>query len=123
MKLFPTQREAIENGYLDSNNHYLLNMATGSGKTYLSELAIEQVLKSGYKVIYITPLRSLAAQQCKSWKKKYAGYHVGVFTGETIQSSKTQHIFEITFAGRPQSVLTLTCEIGEVIGHGFRMSV
>lgn len=114
MKLFPTQREAIENGYLDSNNHYLLNMATGSGKTYLSELAIEQVMKSGYKAIYITPLRSLAAQQCKSWKKKYAGYNVGVFTGETLQSSKTQSAYSRSH------LLVMTPERFDVIMRNWR---
>lgn len=93
MKLFPPQEDVLNNSYLDSYNHYLLNMATGSGKTYLSELAIEKVLKSGYKAIYITPLRALARQQCADWKKRFSNYKVGVFTGETIQQSHTRNAY------------------------------
>jgi len=93
MELFPPQAELLENGYLESAEHYLLNMATGSGKTYMSELAIEQVIKTGYKCIYITPLRALANQQYEYWRKKYADYHIGVFTGESIRSSYTQQAY------------------------------
>lgn len=93
MKLFPPQEELLNRGFLDSCNHYLLNMATGSGKTYLSELAIEKVLESGYKAVYITPLRALAQQQCTEWTQKYSNYKVGVFTGETIHKSNTRNAY------------------------------
>ena len=89
MQLFPPQKEAIDQGYIDCNEHTLLNMATGSGKTYLSELAIRNVVESGYKAVYITPLRALAQHQYSNWKDTFAGYQIGVFTGETIGKSKT----------------------------------
>lgn len=93
MKLFPPQEAVIQNGYIDACEHTLLNMATGSGKTFLSEIAVKKVVGSGYKAVYITPLRALAKQQCGDWKKKFAGCEVGVFTGETVQRSKTRSAY------------------------------
>ena len=46
MTLFPPQEEVINSGLLEKNEHSILNMATGSGKTFLAELAIESVLES-----------------------------------------------------------------------------
>ena len=90
MKLFPPQQKVIEGGLLRQGHHLLLNMATGSGKTYLSELMIEDVIKAGYKTIYVTPLRALASQQFDNWKRRFPNYNVGVFTGDTIQKSTTR---------------------------------
>ncbi len=90
MTLFPPQEEVINSGLLEKNEHSILNMATGSGKTFLAELAIKSVLESGYKVIYVTPLRALASQQQEKWEQRFSKYKVGVFTGETIQKSTTK---------------------------------
>ena len=90
MKLFPPQEEILERGLLENNEHCFLNMATGSGKTFLAEIAIEKVLQSGYKAVYVTPLRALAAQQQERWTKRFQGYQIGVFTGETIQKSSAK---------------------------------
>ena len=90
MKLFPPQEQIINSGILDSNEHCFLNLATGSGKTYLSEIVIEKVLQSGFKAVYVTPLRALAAQQQERWTKRFQGYQIGVFTGETIQKSSAK---------------------------------
>ena len=91
MNLFPPQEQVINNGLLDKNVHSILNMATGSGKTYLAELAIDKVIKSGYKAVYVTPLRALAAQQLDRWQKRFSQYRIGIFTGETIQKSSTKN--------------------------------
>ena len=93
MALFPPQKQVINDGLLEKNKHCLLNMTTGSGKTYLAELAMESVLQSGYKVIYITPLRALAYQQKENWNHRFSNYTIGVFTGETIQKSNTKSCY------------------------------
>lgn len=90
MELFPPQEEILERGLLENNEHCFLNMATGSGKTFLAEIAIEKVLQSGYKAVYVTPLRALAAQQQERWSKRFEGYRIGIFTGETIQKSSSR---------------------------------
>ena len=89
LRLFPPQQEVLNNGLLTKPEHCLLNMTTGSGKTFLSEIAIESVLEKGYKAIYVTPLRALAAQQFNEFKARFKEYKVGLFTGETIQNQKT----------------------------------
>ncbi len=90
MKLFPPQQAVVDSGILESNQHCFLSMATGSGKTYLSELAIDFAIKDGYKTLYVTPLRALAMQQHQRWSKRYPNCKIGVFTGETIQHSSSQ---------------------------------
>lgn len=94
MKLFPPQQEVIDQGLLTRPEHCLLNMTTGSGKTFISEIAIEEVLRKGYKVIYVTPLRALAAQQYEIYSKRFSDYRVGVFTGETTQTKKTKTSYQ-----------------------------
>lgn len=88
--LFPPQREVLQKGLLTKHRHCFLHMATGSGKTYLSEFAIDSVLKEGFKSIYLTPLRALAEQQCQRWKSRFPSSTIGVFTGETIAASATR---------------------------------
>lgn len=91
MELFPPQKEVLASGILFDRQHCVLNMPTGSGKTFLAEFAIEETLKNRQKVIYITPLRALADQQATKWAERFASYTVGVFTGDTIQKSSTKN--------------------------------
>ena len=90
MQLFPPQEQIINSGLLFKDEHCFLHMAPGTGKTFIAELAIEKVIKSGYKVIYITPLRALASQQKDRWDKRFSQYNIGIFTGDTLQSSCTK---------------------------------
>lgn len=87
---FPPQEQVINSGLLYRDEHCFLDMATGSGKTFLAELAIENVIKAGYKVIYVTPLRALAAQQKECWDKRFPQHIIGIFTGDTTQQSCTK---------------------------------
>lgn len=93
-KLFPPQRDVVEAGLLEENRHLLLNMATGSGKTYLAEVAIEEVIQSGYKAVYLTPLRALASQQQRDWSRRFPGVRIGVFTGDTLRMSKSKYSYQ-----------------------------
>lgn len=92
-KLFPPQRDVLAKGLLTAPRHCFLHMSTGSGKTFLSEFAIEHVLTEGFKSIYITPLRALAEQQSKRWKSRFPAAAIGVFTGETIGESATRNAY------------------------------
>ena len=94
MKLFPPQEELINSGMLTKNRHLLINMATGSGKTFLAELAVMAVVRSGYKAVCVTPLKALASQQQESWKEKFQGYTVGVFTGDTAGGGRPKTGYE-----------------------------
>ncbi len=94
--LFPPQREVLDRGLLAGERNCLLGMATGSGKTYLSEIAIEKTLASGYKALYVTPLRAIAEQQARRWAERFGEWKVGIFTGETIQESATRSSYAST---------------------------
>lgn len=92
--LFPPQEEVLQSGLLDAPKHLLLNMATGAGKTYLSELAIEKIVQGGYKAVYLTPLKALASQQRKDWSRRFPGIKIGEFTGDTLQKSKSKYSYQ-----------------------------
>jgi helicase len=59
---FPPQQLAIDNGLLDGSN-VLVTTPTASGKTLISILAAIKTLEKNKKVVYMTPLRSLAYEK------------------------------------------------------------
>ncbi len=60
--LFPPQQLAIDSGLLDGFN-ILVTTPTASGKTLISILAAIKSLEKNKKVVYLTPLRSLAYEK------------------------------------------------------------
>ncbi|MFT7616188.1 MAG: helicase [Candidatus Woesearchaeota archaeon] len=71
--LRPSQTKAIQKGLFDHNN-LLICTPTASGKTLVGELAILQsILIDKKKAIYIVPLKALANEKYKDFKKKYEG--------------------------------------------------
>src|SRR5436305_298388 len=78
----PPQAEVIERGLLDTGFNCILQMPTGSGKTWLAERAIEGVLRLGYRAVYLTPLRALATELRTRWQARFAEWSVGIFTGD-----------------------------------------
>jgi len=81
-QLNPAQRAVLDGGFLSSGFSAVLQMPTGSGKTWLAEQAIADVLQSGARAIYLTPLRALANELVERWSERFKGFEVGVFTGE-----------------------------------------
>lgn len=66
----PMQKKCIEKGFQKS---LVVSAPTASGKTIIAELfAIETILNEGKKVIYTCPLRALASEHYKDFKKKYS---------------------------------------------------
>ncbi len=63
-------------------------MPTGSGKTWLAELAIMDVLQRGMRAVYLTPLRALASELAARWQMRFPDAHVGVFTGDYGQPGR-----------------------------------
>ncbi|MCP4542407.1 MAG: DEAD/DEAH box helicase [Chloroflexi bacterium] len=80
--LLPPQKEVLDIDLLNSGFSCVLQMPTGSGKTWLAELAIESVLKRGYRAVYLAPLRALASELSNRWQARFAGWKVGIFTGD-----------------------------------------
>lgn len=80
-KLSPPQAEILESGILFSGFNCVIQMPTGSGKTWLAEQVIHETLKNGSRAIYLTPLRALADELVQKWRNRF-DVPVGVFTGD-----------------------------------------
>ena len=72
-KLRPAQEKAIKKGLLDRKN-LLVCTPTASGKTLIAELAaLKSIIEGNGKAIYIVPLKALASEKYKDFKKRYEG--------------------------------------------------
>lgn len=70
-ELRPAQEKSINAGLLDFRN-LLVCTPTASGKTLVAELAaFNSILKGIGKAIYIVPLKALATEKYKDFKRKY----------------------------------------------------
>ena len=68
-KLYPPQADCIKTGLLDGQS-ILVSAPTASGKTLIAILAMMSYLsKNKGKVIYLSPLRALAAEKFTEFKK------------------------------------------------------
>lgn len=72
-ELRPAQKKAVEAGLLDNGN-VLICTPTASGKTLIAELAaLNNLLRGKGKAIYIVPLKALATEKYRHFKKRYEG--------------------------------------------------
>ena len=68
-KLYPPQADSVKSGLLDGKS-ILVSAPTASGKTLIAMLAMLSFLsKNKGKVIYLSPLRALAAEKFTEFKK------------------------------------------------------
>ena len=70
--LRPAQVKAVKKGLLERKN-LLVCTPTASGKTLIAELAaLKSIIEGNGKAIYIVPLKALASEKYKDFKKRYA---------------------------------------------------
>ena len=70
-KLRPAQEKSIKKGLLEGKN-LLVCTPTASGKTLIAELAaLKSIIEGKGKAIYIVPLKALASEKYKDFKRKY----------------------------------------------------
>ena len=68
-ELYPPQQDSIDAGLLNGEN-ILVSAPTASGKTLIAIIAMLNYLsKNNGKVIYLSPLRALAAEKFSEFKK------------------------------------------------------
>ena len=65
--LYPPQEHAVSKGLMDGKN-MLITTPTASGKTLMGLMGAIRALEGGKKVIYLTPLRALAAEKFIDFK-------------------------------------------------------
>ena len=70
----PSQEKSIKAGLLERKN-LLVCTPTASGKTLIAELGmVKSILEGKGKAIYIVPLKALANEKFKDFKKRYGNY-------------------------------------------------
>lgn len=70
-KLRPAQEKSIKKGLLEGKS-LLVCTPTASGKTLIAELAaLKSIVEGKGKAVYIVPLKALAAEKYKNFKKRY----------------------------------------------------
>lgn len=81
--LFPPQTEAIHAGLFEGEN-LLIAIPTASGKTFIAELcALQHIIVSKSRVLYLAPLRALAMEKYRDFKRfESLGIKVGITTGD-----------------------------------------
>ncbi|NQT49024.1 MAG: DEAD/DEAH box helicase [Chloroflexi bacterium] len=79
--LFPSlfQREALE---LVLQGDVIVTAPTGSGKTWIAERAVENLLDEGKTCWYTTPLKALSNQKYDNFRRLLGDERVGLLTGE-----------------------------------------
>ena len=114
-KLYPPQADCVKSGLLDGKS-ILVSAPTASGKTLIAMLAMLSYLsKNKGKVIYLSPLRALAAEKFTEFKKLEK-----ISLGKKIKTSISTGDFENIEKNLEKSnVLILTNEkMDSIIRHG-----
>ncbi len=80
--LRPSQIKSIKAGLFD-NKSLLVCTPTASGKTLVGELGIiNAIINHRGKAVYVVPLRALANEKYKHFKKEYPDLRIGIATGD-----------------------------------------
>ncbi|WP_422201838.1 DEAD/DEAH box helicase [Aquabacterium sp.] len=87
---------------LASGFNIVLQMPTGSGKTFRAAEAIRAACKNGLKAIYVTPTKALANELFERWTREWPGTAVGVFTGDYGKEAK----YPVTFSAAEVFIMT-----------------
>ena len=95
-KLRPSQFKSIDAGLLEHKS-LLVCTPTASGKTLVAELAmLNTILKKKGKAIYIVPLKALATEKFKEFKRKYNHLiKIGMSIGDLDRSDPYLHTFDL----------------------------
>ena len=109
-KLRPAQEKSVKAGLLEGNN-LLVCTPTASGKTLVAELtAIKSIIEREGKTIYIVPLKALATEKYKEFKKKYSGIaNIALSIGDLDSEEKGLSNFDL--------IITTSEKLDSLIRH------
>ena len=105
-KLFPFQAKAA--AAIAAGRDVIVAAPTGSGKTLVADMAIDQALKAGRRVVYTSPIKALSNQKFRDFREEYGEEKVGIMTGDvTINGDApllvmTTEIFRNTIYEAPE---------------------
>ncbi|PLW80393.1 hypothetical protein C0585_02885 [Candidatus Woesearchaeota archaeon] len=93
----PSQKKSIDSGLLKGEN-LLVCTPTASGKTLIAELAmINNIYNKKGKGVYVVPLKALASEKYKEFKKNYPDLKVALSIGDTDSSDTYLEKYDIIF--------------------------
>jgi len=94
--LRPSQTKAINQG-LFSGKNLLVCTPTASGKTLVAEMGmLDAILAERGKAVYIVPLKALASEKHKEFKRKYGKIlRVGMSIGDMDGSDHYLHSYDL----------------------------
>ncbi len=94
----PMQELALQKDW--QNSSMVVSSPTASGKTIIAELCtLNCIFNKRKKVIYTLPLKALASEHYKDWKKKYSdlGIRIAISTGDFDSSSHYLSNYDLIF--------------------------
>jgi helicase len=94
--LRPVQIKSIEKGLFEDNKNQIVSAPTASGKTFIAEMAmLHCVLNKNKKVVYIVPLKALASEKFKEFKRLYGDdFKIRLSIGE-LQTEKYNYDYDL----------------------------
>ncbi len=87
--LLPLQEMAVRQHGLFERKNLLIQAPTTSGKTFIGEMAALHTALKRKKVVYLLPLKALAAEKWAGFQEKYAAYGI-----KTIISTRDHREFD-----------------------------
>ena len=94
--LRPSQEKSINRGLFKNSNNQIICSPTGSGKTLVGELAmLDEILNKKKKVLYIVPLKALASEKYREFKKLYGeDFRIRISVGD-LQTEKYNYDYDL----------------------------
>ena len=89
---------------------------TSAGKTVIAELTAEQVLAEGGKVIYACPLKALAEEKIRRFRRLFPDVPVEIFTGDYRDVEKRRE------KARRAGIAVLTTELLDSVARNSALS-
>jgi helicase len=108
-ELRPAQEKAIDAGLLEGKN-LLICTPTASGKTLIAELAMLNAIYKGIgKAVYIVPLKALATEKYRDFKKRYTDIDVALSIGDSDSAD--------TYLSEYDLIITTSEKLDSLIRH------
>ena len=107
--LRPGQAKSIQAGLFDDKN-LLVCTPTASGKTLIAELAfLNAIYHDRGKAVYVVPLRALASEKHKQFKKDYPNIKIALSSGDIDSSDEYLERYDL--------IITTSEKLDSLIRH------
>ncbi|MBR9676147.1 DEAD/DEAH box helicase [Candidatus Woesearchaeota archaeon] len=94
----PSQEKSIKKGLLKGED-LLVCTPTASGKTLIAEMAfLNNYYKDGTKAVYVVPLKALASEKYKEFKKSYPDLKIAISIGDTDSADTYLERYDVIIA-------------------------